>query len=156
MNKIWLIVYVIGFVVNYIVMTKKTKNGVLNSSDRFMWRLGIILCSFWSWAAVFVVLLDNLTQRFIRKGKTTKCPFDSAKEYNGFIHNCCNWCECGRTFGHDKDMDEVVTVYRCNIEKEIDDRLCGEADEISMYTYYVCYEYEKNGKLCPNFKNKSK
>ena len=72
MDKIWIIVYVIGFMVNYIIMTKKTKGNVLYSSDKFMWRFGIVLCSLLSWAAVFVVLLDSLTQRFIHKGKTSK------------------------------------------------------------------------------------
>ena len=83
-----------------------------------------------------------------RNLKTSKNPFSDSGDYILFMRDNCDECRKGSAFELGEGDLEMNTVYRCPIEEEINDMMCGESDVISEKAYDICSAYNTEGTIC--------
>lgn len=148
----WLLFYLVGYAVaafwTFVKMWRKN----FCKEPRWVRLLFSLILGLSSWLLVSVYAMRSFYEHSKCEDETNEDPFGCSDGYVQFTNNNCLLCKRRATLEKDADMDEPVTAYRCDIEKEIDDRLCSEIDAISAETFKICQDYEKNSIRCPYLK----
>ena len=145
----FIIFYLVGYAVASAWTFAKMWRKDFCKEPRWVRLLFSLILGLSSWLIVAVYAIRLFYEQSESGCVTIEEPFCCSDGYVQFTNNNCILCKKHATLEKDADMDELVTIYHCNTEKEIDDRLCGESDAISISTYKICHNYENFGFKCP-------